>query len=371
MISFTVCIDCSPLLVRSAGVKTYLYHWLNSMRALRPEAIRTFLAPSRNGHLHHEHGHERHPLQIAALLSLNRLPGFVCGLATPRCEIFHCSNLLRKAPSGPRITATLHDLTAWILPDLHTAGNVAADAAFAEHVLKRAAGLIAVSEHTKNDAVRILRLDPARIRVIHPGVPESYFSVSAESITSAADKHNLRVPYFLFVGTIEPRKNVDNLLRAWNSLPRSFRMENELVIVGMQGWNAESTMRRLIQAGADSAGVKYLGYVPESSLPGIIAGAQALVYPSLYEGFGIPVAQAMAAGCPVITSNVSSLPEVTSGAALLIDPMSVSELSAAMRAMIDSPGVRARLRADGLRIAERYRWNVAAGKSLAWFGEIA
>jgi glycosyltransferase involved in cell wall biosynthesis len=115
------------------------------------------------------------------------------------------------------------------------------------------------------------------------------------------------------------------------------------------------------------AGVHYLGYVSEQDLPGLTAGATVFVYPSLYEGFGLPVAQSMAAGVPVITSNVSSLPEVGGDAALLVDPKSAAELSAALSRMLLSPDLRAELRANGLRRAKQYRWEVCAQKSWEFF----
>jgi alpha-1,3-rhamnosyl/mannosyltransferase len=360
-----ICIDCSPLLVRSAGVKTYLYHWLQALRELNPESVRTFLAPANSG-LIHEGGIRLHPRQIATLLALNRLPRFFAGMMAPRCDIFHVSNLLRNTPARRRLTATVHDMTSWILPDCHTPGNLAADKTFADRVLKRADGLIAVSENTKRDAIRVLGISPEKIRVIHLGVPPAYTSVSNESNRRPVPK-----PHFLFVGTIEPRKNVNTLLDAWQSLPAAFRHEYDLVIAGMPGWRADTTTNRLVQANTENQGIRYLGYVPEPDLPALTAGATAFVYPSLYEGFGIPVAQAMAAGCPVITSNLSSLPEITGGAAILIDPRSVAELSAAIIRMGESPELRAQLKAQGIEQAKQFTWERAASESLQFFAEIA
>lgn len=371
MSSPAICIDCSPLLVRSAGVKTYLYHWLNAMRALNPRAIHTFLAPDFSEQLLHEGGIRMHAVQLAALVALNRLPAFFCGLAAPQCNIFHASNLLRKIPPRPRLTATVHDLTSSILPECHTRTMTAADRAFAERVLKRADGLIAVSENTKQDAIRILGISPEKIRVIHLGVPPAYTSVPRESIIRLTAALALRKPYFLSVGTIEPRKNIDTLLSAWQALPDTFRREHELIVAGMRGWQSDATVKRLNQASAGNQGIRYLGYVPEADLPALTAGALAFVYPSLYEGFGIPVAQAMAAGCPVITSNVSSLPEITDGAAVLIDPRSIAELSAAIRRVAESSDLAIGLKARGIERAKRFNWKTAASESLRFFSEIA
>ena len=119
------------------------------------------------------------------------------------------------------------------------------------------------------------------------------------------------------------------------------------------------------------AGVRYLGYVPEDELPGLVAGASAFIYPSLYEGFGFPVAQAMAAGVPVITSNTSCLPEVAGEGALLVDPRSVEEIRGAMQKLLTSPGLQQELAAAGLARAKReYRWEICARKSLEFFSRV-
>jgi Glycosyltransferase len=137
--------------------------------------------------------------------------------------------------------------------------------------------------------------------------------VPRRDIDRVAQRYGLTRPYLLFVGTIEPRKNLNLLLDAYGQLAPELRESCELVVVGPSGWADAATIERLKL-------IRYLGYVPEQDLPGITAGATVFVYPSLYEGFGFPVAQAMASGVPVITSNVSSLPEVAGEGAILIDP---------------------------------------------------
>ena len=139
------------------------------------------------------------------------------------------------------------------------------------------------------------------------------------------------------------------------------------MVAGPPGWGDQSALRRL-QSGA--GGVHYLGYVSEKDLPGLTAGATVFVYPSLYEGFGLPVAQSMAAGAPVITSNLSSLPEVGGNAAVLVDPRSAGELSLALRKMLLSPELRGELRGNGLRRADQYRWEVCARKSWEFFERV-
>lgn len=364
-----IAIDCSPLLVQSAGVKTWLYHWTRGLMALAPGRIVPVFGAPGDSLMHkgvHEGGIVRHASGLALLAALNAARGTLSDRLLPRCRVFHASNLFRYPPKKARISATLHDLTSWISPGLHRSATLKADHLFAEKVLSRADGIIAVSESTRRDAVRVLGLAPEKIRVIYPGVPDAYFAARTPAISRTGTRP--AKPWFLSVGTIEPRKNLETLLDAWVSLPRAWRAEFELRVAGMEGWNSEGTVRRLLQLAREGdSGVRYLGYVPEEELVELTAGAMALVYPSLYEGFGIPVAQALAAGCPVITSNVSSLPEVTDGAALLVDPHSAVEIAGAIRRMGDSAELREDLARRGRARAAVFTWPRACEESLGYF----
>jgi glycosyltransferase involved in cell wall biosynthesis len=261
------------------------------------------------------------------------------------------------------LTATIHDMTCWLMPELHTPANVIADKAFAERV-KRAAGLIAVSENTKRDAVELLNLDPDRVQVIYSGIAEPYFRTTADAVLRVVQKYDLKRPYILYVGTIEPRKNVDTLLDAYQQLPNSIRSDAGLVIAGPMGWASESTRRRLEES---KNGVRYLGYVPEDDLPALMAGAIVFTYLSRYEGFGFPVAQSMACGVPVVVSNSSSLPEVAGDAGLLVDPESPSEVAATLDRLLTGAELRSDLSQRGRTRAEQFRWGECARRSLDFF----
>ena len=197
--------------------------------------------------------------------------------------------------------------------------------------------------------------------------PKPYFQAGPAASQSARAALGLERPYLLYVGTVEPRKNVDLLLDAWAALPPSIAEAYDLALAGPLGWASPRTLARLQ---TPPAGVRYLGYVAEALLPGLFAGAAAFVYPSLYEGFGFPVAQAMAAGVPVITSAVSCLPEITGNAALLIDPRSVSELSAAIVKLLTSPSLSANLAARARAISARFTWTACAAESLDFFQKL-
>ena len=238
------------------------------------------------------------------------------------------------------------------MPQHHTRGIAQGDLVYAERVLKRADGLIAVSENTRQDAIRILGIAPEKIRAIYSGVPDEYFDAAPTPRPK---------PYVLCVGTIEPRKNLPRLLDAWKALKPRLRDEFQLIIAGPVGWQAQETVARI------RAEATYLGYVAEAGMPGLFAGASVFVYPSLYEGFGFPVVQAMAAGVPVITSNTSCLPEVTGGAAVLIDPRSQAELALALSRLLESESERTSLSTLGRQRAENFRWDRCGRESINFF----
>jgi glycosyltransferase involved in cell wall biosynthesis len=362
-----ICIDGTPLLVRSAGVKTYLYHWLRSLQA-SSAGHHVTVFPRIGPLLKLDHEHSVKPLlptafHLAALEVLNRgrrwLP------AGKPDDVFHASNFVRSLPRNSTvITATLHDLTTWTMPEKHTRENIAADEAFAERIVSKADRLIAVSESTRQDAIEVLRIPSDKIDVIHHGVPDAYFDASPEEAARVARKHKLERPYILFCATIEPRKNLDVLLDAYALLAPSLQETFELVVAGMAGWGNQSTVERLRCSGKS---LRYLGYVEEEDIPGLTRGATVFVYPSLYEGFGLPLAQAMATGVPTITSEVSSMPEIAGDGALLIDPKSIEELRAAITLLLLSPSLQKSLAVKAKLQAERYRWEDCASKSWAFF----
>ena len=359
-----ILIDATPLLLRSVGIKTYLYHWIQQLcQQAGNEQILTFPHLDKLGPLNHERSILT-PAQTFPKLARLHLANLSPALATwaiPKADVFHVSNQVRNPPRNTKLTATIYDLTCRLMPELHTEANIRADESLAKNILQKADALIAISENTRADAIRLLGVDPEHIQVIYPGIPEVYFG---------AQPRPAEHPYVLYVGTIEPRKNVDTVLDAW----QGFRLRNDfdLVIVGSSGWGSEKTMARLAsrpqgERCSRPEGVQYLGYVGEDELPGLTAGATAFLYPSLYEGFGFPVAQAMAAGVPVITSNTSCLPEVAGDGALLVDPRSAAEIQAALEKLLTSQILRDQLRIAGAECARRYRWDACARQSLEFF----
>jgi len=356
-----------PLLVRSAGVKNYLYQWIAALERAGRADVTIDLFPwlGRPGPLDHESSQvgPLHTWGSLALFHFFNLPSNPALDWFERADVFHCSRL-RNPPRRPRLSATLYDLTCWTLPEFHTSANVAAERRMAESVWKRAHGLIAISSNTRDEAVERLGLDARRIRVIPCGVDAAFYTAGEAQAAAARARYGIDRPYVLAVGSIEPRKNIDLALDVWAALPAALREEFVFVAAGPEGWHAAHTVRRLRSA---PAGVRYLGYVPQADLPGLTAGAALLFYPSLYEGFGLPVAQAMACGVAVLTSHVSALPETAGDAALYADPRSAGEFTDALERLLLSEDLRRKLGAAGRERAARYRWEEAARQSLEYF----
>jgi glycosyltransferase involved in cell wall biosynthesis len=362
-----VVIDASALLFRSAGVKTYIWQWLRALQNLPGENRFTgFPFLTKLPPLHHDHS-VLSPLGTVPRFAVSRAADWirpVLEASIGNADVFHTSNAGRQRPRNARMTATIHDLTAWRFPEAHTSPNRNADRRFFTQTIQAVDKLIAVSESTRRDAIELLGLRPERIVTIHSGVAREYFQAGPEEAQRAATKFGLDRPYVLVVGTIEPRKNIGRLLDSWQSLPEDVRQSFTLVVAGPVGWAADDTATRLREAGD---GIRYLGYVGEPWMPGLTAGATCLAYPSLYEGFGFPVVQALAAGVPVVTSNTSSLPEVAGPAALFVDPLSVEAIRSAILEVLTSPTTAARLRMEARIQATHYTWERCAAQSLAFF----
>jgi glycosyltransferase involved in cell wall biosynthesis len=368
-----ILIDATPLLLNSAGVKSFVYYWLSSLQrqaAGNEIAIFPFLPDL--GKLDHQESIRgelatRARLHLVGLLNIrdNHVLDVLMGR---RYDVFHASQQLRNPPRKCILTATIYDMTCWLLPEMHTKANVAATKEYAERILCRANGLIAISKSSRDDAVRILGLREDSIQVIYPGVPQAFFQVTESQVEQMRKKYSTPERYLLFLGCVEPRKNLKGVLDAWEMLPLAIRSEWQLIAAGPLGWENKENTARLLEG---HRGIRYLGYVPEEDLPAVMAGATGLVYPSYYEGFGLPVAQAMAVGTPVITSNVSCLPEVVGDAALLVKPHSPGEISDAMRQLLSSSALCRELRNRGIKRAEQFRWEDSAKQSLSFFHKVA
>lgn len=275
--------------------------------------------------------------------------------------VFHAPNFF--VPSFPGGTvSTVHDLSHLVSPDFHPAERIRYMSKAFEASLKHTDYIITVSESVRSEIIERLAWPADRVVAIHHGVGDEFKPMAFDEQTLSALGLTANA-YTLFVGTVEPRKNVDRLLDAYAGLPPAQRREWPLVIVGGKGWKSEHTHARMAAAEAEGW-LKYLRYVPQQVLPQLYAGARLFVYPSLYEGFGLPILEAMASGVPVITSNRSSMPEVAGGAARLIDPLDGEALRDAIGGGLADDEWREQARDAGLRRATAFSWSRCAAQTV-------
>lgn len=272
--------------------------------------------------------------------------------------VYHEPNMIAKPYSGPTVV-TFNDLS-WRRAGFHPPDRIAWIERSLPGTLRQATRFVAISRFTAGRMTAELGIDPARIDVV-PLAPASAFRpMPAEACRAVLAGYGLRDHgYVLSVSTLEPRKNFDGLLRAWSSLPPALRDAHPLVIAGGGGWGA-------VLAGADaerarqSGALRLLGHVPDETLAALAARCAAFPYVSHYEGFGLPVLEAMAAAAPVIASATTATGETAGDAALLVDPASDAAIAGALQRVLGDPAEAARLRRAGLLRAAAFTWDHTA-----------
>lgn len=229
--------------------------------------------------------------------------------------------------------------------------------------VKKSAKVICVSEHVRQVTQERFRLPSDRLTVIHPGVSSSFRVISREVKRSHMERHGIRNPFFLISGRWEKRKNLERTLEAFALFKRAYRTDHKLAISGGHSWHSKHA-RAVIHRLQLEDEIVDLGRTHLDELPHIYGSADAVVYASLWEGFGMPIVEAMACGTPVITSNVAAMPETAGGHALLVNPRSTEEIAAAMHRISTDSALRVRLQAGGLKHAQNFTWSKAAKQIL-------
>ena len=235
--------------------------------------------------------------------------------------------------------------------------------------VRRAAKVLTVSRHCKHDIEQTFGVTPDRVAVTHPGVSEAFRRVTGPALDAVLGRYEIALPYVLYVGNIQPRKNLQGLLDAFVALKRGAQVPHRLVIVGRSAWRSADVFARVRELSLDRD-VVFTSYVPDAALPALYSGAAALVEPSFFEGFGFPPLEAMACGTPVVASNCPAFPEILGDAALLVNPAEPADIARGILALLRDDTLRATLIARGYERAARYRWEETARRTLAVFEEV-
>jgi glycosyltransferase involved in cell wall biosynthesis len=276
----------------------------------------------------------------------------------PGAGLFHATeHLLLPLRSIPTVL-TVHDLIFRHLPAHHKPLNRWYLNLTMPLYCRRATHVIAISECTRRDLTAAYGIPPEKVTVIYEAAAPRFRVQPPEAVAAVRARYGLPDRYLLFVGTIEPRKNLTRLLAAFETI-HAEGLSDGLVIVGKRGWLYGDFFARLEKSPAQDA-VLCPGYVPDEDLPAVYAGAQGLVFPSLYEGFGLPVLEAMACGTPVVASNASSIPEVGGDATLYFDPPDVEAMVEAIRRLLRDTDLQDHMRVRGLAQAAGFSWELTA-----------
>jgi glycosyltransferase involved in cell wall biosynthesis len=358
--------DVSSLSVPKSGVGTYTSNLMEKLSSrptdeivpLAPSAVRPDTEPSTR----------RRSFRLNKTLWMQlALPWQMARL---RLDVCHFTNSVAPVWTPCPSAITIHDMTLWLYPEYHYRARLLAMRPIIPLAARRAHAIIAVSHSTKRDIVRILGVPESKVHVVHEAPSDAFRLLPEPEADALLRRHQIPRPFLLFVGTIEPRKNLVRLLQAFERLRSTRCIPHRLVLVGQRGWKDEEVFATVERLGL-APEVRFVGYVSQAELVGLYNRADALVFPSNYEGFGLPVLEAMACGTPVITARNSSLEEVAGDAAEFVDASSVESIAEGLRRVLLSGGRRAELRARGLVRASSFTWADAAAKTRLLYDRMA
>ena len=252
----------------------------------------------------------------------------------PAVDVLHSTTFCVPKTGYKKLVVTIYDVSFLTHPEYHLDENIAHCHKGTLEAVQYADKIIAISEHTKKDLIHYYHCDPKKIVVTLLGVDERFKPLDdAARIDTAKKKYGITKKFIFNIGSIEPRKNISGLVEAYAMLPDQIQEEYDLIIGGGKGWKNSTLYETVVRLKLEDR-VKFIGFVDDEDLPYLYNGATIFVYPTFYEGFGLPVLEAMACGCPVISSNVSSIPEVVGAGGLLVNPEKTNEIAAAMSVLI-------------------------------------
>ena len=360
--------DVTSLSVPQSGVGTYTWNLFNQLGRFSGDTVVPLAHRQPNGKMAMipVHGRSRLASNKTAWMQ------FVLPLKLARSDLDVChftNNVASLWTPLPSII-TIHDMTLWLFPEHHYRRRLLAIRPFVPLAARHAKAIITVSHSAKRDIVRVLGVPADKVHVIYEA-PASCFRPLPDG--GSADDLRRRFPlpehFILYVGTIEPRKNLVRLLKAFARLYLAREISHHLIFVGQRGWKDNDVFTTVQRLGIEEA-VHFTGHVPVDALVALYNLADALVFPSLYEGFGLPVVEAMACGTPVITSSTGSLGEVAGDAAEFVDPAEVTSIAAGIRAVLTSETRRRELRQRGLAHVKRFDWKNTARETRDVYSQV-
>lgn len=275
-----------------------------------------------------------------------------------------------QIPANIPFVVTVHDLAIFREPGTYLYSRVMYWRKLFKHAIHKASCVVAISHTTRNDLIELMNVSPEKIKVIYNGVNPCFRIIDdIDFLEQISQRYSLPRNFLLFVGLFSPRKNIAGILRAFSILKNRYQIPHRLVMVGEKGWLYRNDLRLVRLLGLEEE-VSFTGYVDNKDLPAVYNLADVFVFPSLYEGFGLPVLEAMACGIPVVTSNVSALPEVAGQAGILVDPHNPEEIASGVYRLLSDRKLSSELVRAGLERSRQFTWKNAARELLKVFHEL-
>jgi alpha-1,3-rhamnosyl/mannosyltransferase len=363
------------------GIGRYAYELANHLRKIKEiDSLRFFrgsrfcdnliveegLQPSSKIGLRMFLRKSRAAVSLYSLVSSYQTKGV---LSDSRDAVFHGPNYYLPDFGGPSV-ATIHDISLYVMKSWHPPERVRFMKKEISKTLKRATMLITDSEHTRREVSNYFSYPLARIRAVPLASSGSFYPRDLSDLETLRTKYRLEPgQYCLYTGTIEPRKNIIGLLNAYEMLPESVRRQWPLILSGYEGWNSADIHARIDKA-KKQGWARYLGFVDAADLPLLYAGARLFAFPSLYEGFGLPVLEAMASGVPVVCSNTSSLPEVVGDSAAMCDAQDIDQLSDLILQGLEDDVWRDEAINKGISRAVQFSWQRCAEETAQVYRDV-
>lgn len=357
-----------PLMSPLTGVGNYTRNLVTEFATLRPDIRYSYyygyftrkLNPSRRKYYYYLKTLFNKVPVISS--QIRKLKFLLAGMQISNYDVYFEPNFIPLPIRAKKTVTTIHDFSFNIHPEWLPRDRLDYFSANFFKRINKSDVIVTVSEYIKNEAADILKRDDNRIVTIPNGYNSDIFNITGKNADYPGE------PYILFIGSIEPRKNLMNLLKAYSVLPENIRQEFRLMLAGFEGWNNREVMDLIEKL---NGRVFYLGYVDDERLASLYKNASCFVYPSFYEGFGLPPLEAMACGCPVIVSNAAGLPETCGDAAYYIDPHNVESIAEGIYTVLTNNAMRDIRVSCGLERIKLFSWEKSAKEHLRVFEEVA
>ncbi len=363
-------IAIGALVGSTGGPRTYAYHLIEKLAQLDNDH-KYIVLTDRAGMFAHMERLEvvELPLRFRSLVPFWEYISVPIALRRIHADLYHNTRaVLPWLCSCPAIM-TIHDLAPFVFPDTFTKRQQLYLRGTTKSGVRRASFILTVSEHSRNDIIDRMGVAPNMVHTVYNGVAEQFYKIENQArLAVFRTKYHIDTPILLCLGTIQPRKNVDIVIRSFARLKRQYRIPHHLFIVGREGWLTHDLGNLVLQEGLRDS-VVFTGAVPDEDVPLFCNIADIFLSPSSYEGFGLNILEAMACGTPVVTTGVSSIPEVTGDAALIVHPRDVTGTADAVARLIQDTDMKARCIEKGLIRAKQFTWAAAAEQIAAVYTE--